>query len=250
MAGDWAAHDRRLVTRDQIVTGVAFAAPGAGATLLHVPDVPPGRYRVDVSGAIPDETLTLEAGREAWPIWSWKAGSPNDAPEFTLVTPVHSLRVIGSSTPARARQVRLFAVAPFQATSSSNAVAIRVTRYGRWFVYSLDRWSHLETGGFWTTGHRTTQIVVADIDGMSASYALQLEAGPRDVAVRIGDARGVQDIALAAGQRTQVVVPAASVVAPLAISVQGGFDAASAFANRADRRRLGVWVSIASTNGR
>lgn len=240
------SREGRFVQRDEVLAGLAFEAPGFdNSTLLVVPDIPPGRYRIGVSGAAQDPRtrLTLELGRDAWPIWSWNAASASEAPDFVLVTPVHSLRVLGRPPQPRMLRVRLLADARGQSTVAED-VALRVTRYTRWLVYSLDRWTYMETGGFWTAGDRSARIVVAEVNGMSDAYALQLEAGPAAVQVRLRVGHHTQEVGLDAGHRTRVVVPAMSSPAPLDVAVRGGFDAASAFSNPADRRWLGVWVSI------
>lgn len=230
--------------RNRLLSRMAFAMRGSDASeLLSVAEVPPGRYRIEASGVSSRSPVRLELGRDAWPSWSWDAAGPGAAPEFVLVTPVHSLRVVGESPLPPALEVRVVADARARPIATDET-ASRVTRYGRWLVYSLDSGSHMETGGFWAAADRATRLVISDVGGTSPAFALSLEAGPAGVVIQVRGPFGAEDRVIAAGARTRVDVPAAASPAPIEIAVQGGFEAGAAFANRADRRRLGVWVAV------
>lgn len=237
-----------FVEREQVLSRIAFAAPGVEPrTLLRIADVPAGRYSIDASTAAPGESLSLEVGRDAWPLATWAPAVDGRAGlELALVTPVHSIAV-RSSVPAPVSRVRLRRLAGFP--QALREPALRVTRYGQWLVYSLDRWSYVETGGLWIAGDRTSSIVVADVEGRSAGFELQLEAGPSPVRLEATRAAWTAEIDLAPGERRRLGVPQSDGPAPVALTVAGGFRAATAFGTRGDGRWLGVWLSLAEASG-
>jgi hypothetical protein len=236
----------QLASREQVLSRIAFAAPGPNPRIaLRVADLPPGRYAIETPTPAPPETLSMELGREAWPLMTWDA--TQGAAEVTLVSPVHSISVTSSlpESPSRMRLRWLGSVA-----DAAGEPALRVTRYGRWLVYSLDPWSYVETGGFWTAGDRTTRVIVADETGRSDAFHLRLEAGASPVRVRLQRGGWSQGFDLGPGQRHSLTVPSSASHLPLSLHVNGQFRAADAFGDRADGRSLGIWAAITDTAGR
>jgi hypothetical protein len=196
------------------------ASPGAySRTLLNVPWVPAGRYRIHVQpepGSDGDTTLSLEVGRDAWPLWTWRASRVAEASESALVMPVHSVSVRGEARSPRAATV-LLQPGRQLGKPEPRSVAERVTRYGRWLVYSLDRYSYMERGGFWCAGDRVSRVVVADVNGARDSYVLALEAGPAPVRAPITSVKAHHDVRLSAGERARLQMPADPEVAPVSL---------------------------------
>jgi hypothetical protein len=250
-----------LVERRDLISRLSFRAPGRDdSTLLFVPRVPAGSYRISadtvggevdrnisdtVSGEV-DPVLALELGRGAWPSWTWQAGRLTDAPSFTLVLPLHSLTVRTTSAGAR-RGIRLQVRAPLSHhTSSSQFVAERVTRYGELLFYSLDTATFVETGGFWLAGDREARFLVADGDGSAIASTLRVEAGPSPVTLRVQIAAGSVDrlVSLSAAERTSIEIPRMVQPQVVSVRVEGGFSAAQAFQQPGDGRWLGAWATV------
>jgi hypothetical protein len=219
-----------VITPDDVVSRLRFAAPADDHLVLLAPRVPAGHYRVIVEddGRNGATTFALELGRDAWPVETWT--SREQAPEFNLALPIHSVRVV-AATASRSRAVRLQVHGVNR--SSSLPVAQRVTRYGPLDVYALDAAPAMETGGFWLPGNRRTPVVVTDRTGNAPSMVLALESSePVSVRVSRGTWQDIRDIA--ASTRAELVVPAGETLAPIHIEVSG------------TNKRLAVWVTVAT----
>jgi hypothetical protein len=208
--------------------------PTQPPTLLYVPNLPAGEYELSTSSPASAGILRLEVGREAWPLATWAPGDP--APVLTLDAEVHSVRVLGNAPPGTAGWLRPRRVEP----SPPRGQARRVTRIGDVVVYSMDDDSYPDPAGVWTSGNRSTRLLLA-AGGRAAPIDLHLEAGPAPVEVSVASGSRVERVTLAAAATRDVALPApeASGVYDVRIDVRGGF-AAAALGNPSDARTLGV----------
>jgi hypothetical protein len=204
-----------FTARDRVLARLSFAAPGRRDEALVVPRIPPGTYRVESGrSGEPGTLLALELGRDAWPAWTWAASAPETSPEITLAAPVHSL-VVRARPAANAPPVRLRVIrGATEDAARHTEAAVRVTRYGRWLVYSLDTSTAMETGGFWVEGGHPARILVADTTGRSDAVTLRVEAAAGSpVTLRIrseADSEAAAEVALEPQARRDVPLPASA----------------------------------------
>ena len=227
---------------DDLVSGVRLGTPESisirAPVLLHVPNLPAGRYQIRVEPPVAAAAvLRLELGREAWPFAVWTAAEP--PPPLVVQAAVHSVRVLGDTPGAEVW------LEPRHLDHTRPAgQARRVTRYGPLAVYSMDDDSYPETTGLWTGGDRSTRLLVAT-GPATAAIEVTIEAGPVPVEVGLTTSNHAERIALSAGGhgRVRLEAPSTGPVVDLGVAVRGGFPAA-ALGNAADSRLLGVWLSF------
>ena len=207
-----------MTSPGDVIRRLRFSAPGDGRLIFLAPRVPAGHYRliVDKARAEGATTLSLELGRNAWPLQTWTTNQP--APELNLSLPVHSIRVVadnaGPAYPAVRLQVDRVDRTPGHPT------ALHVMRYGSLNVYALDSAATMETGGFWLPARRRTAFVVTDVDGKAPSMVLTLESADT-VTVQVSRGAWHQKQHLRAGSRVEVVVPASDPLQALTFDVSG-----------------------------
>ncbi len=209
---------RGVTSPDDVIGRLRFSAPADGRLTFLAPRVPAGHYRliVDNAGAEGAMTLSLELGRNAWPLQTWTTNQP--APELNLSLPVHSIRVLADSARPTYPAVRL-QVDRVDRTSG-HPTALHVTRYGSLDVYALDSAATMETGGFWLPASRRTAFVVTDVGGKAPSMVLTLESADA-VTVQVSRGAWHQEQHLRAGARVEVVVPASDPLQALTFEVSG-----------------------------
>ena len=227
---------------DDLVSGVRLGTPESipirAPVLLHVPNLPAGRYQIRVD---PHSTaaaaLHVELGRDAWPFAVWTTGDP--PPALTVHAAVHSLRVLGDAPGAEVwLETRHLDRTP------PAGEARRITRYGALAVYSMDDDSYPETTGLWTGGDRSTRLLLA-AEPATTAVDVTIEAGPVPVEVGLTTSSRADQIALSAGEhrRVRLEAPSIDAVVDLGVAVRGGFPGA-ALGNTADSRSLGVWLTF------
>ncbi len=184
--------DRVAPDFDEVLSALAFGSPESydPRILLHVPNPPAGRYRIEVAPRDDDRSLagslTLQADREGNRLWVWPLASPDEAPSLTTVIPVHSFRVIATDATAAERvSVRLRPLGRDGLPKVGAKRAEQVARFGDALVYFLDPGVAVESGGFWLVANRQTAIVCTTLDGSRGCRELSSEAGDQAVRVRV-----------------------------------------------------------------
>jgi hypothetical protein len=219
-----------VVSLDAVLGRLRFTAPVDQRIVFLAPRVPAGHYRLLVENGPgqPTTTLSLELGRDAWPIHTWTADAR--APEIRLALPVHSVRVIADTTSSNLPEVRLEVTRVDQL--SIQPTALHVTRYGALDVYALDSSPTMETGGFWIPGNRPVAVVVSDQDGNAPAMVMTLESA-ESATVRLVRGPWKRELSLHPGVRTQVAAPASTPLSALSFEISGTSS------------RQAVWVAVA-----
>jgi hypothetical protein len=223
MTGPWPL----VVSRDTLVSALDIAMPAdaAASTLLHLPFVPAGRYRIHVeppprgAGAPPAPSLDLELGRDARPYATWPADAPDRAPAFVLAAPIWSVRVAahGQERPwTGAVRLQPLLVTP----ASVPGFAVRATRYADLVVYALDTYSRAEADGLRLTTDRTAHLLVTDLSGEAVSYALTLTSDTAGMTVRVERGAFNRTVHIEdADREVRIAVPAADGAADPVVTV-------------------------------
>jgi hypothetical protein len=218
-----------VIPASDVVTRLSFRAPADDRVVFLAPRPPAGRYRLIVDNpTAKGATLSLELGRDAWPIRTFPENER--VLEFTLALPVHSIRVVADRPGASPPIVRL-EVDRIQ-HRSTDPTALRVTRYGKLDVYALDSAPAMETGGFWIPIDRPTDLVVSDQDGNTPAIVLTLESETGATA-RVSRGGWRQDNYLSPGASSEIVVPGSETALPLRFDISGAGT------------RQAVWVTVA-----
>jgi hypothetical protein len=219
-----------VTSPDTVLGRLRFAAPADERILFLGPRIPAGHYRLVLENitAEPPTTLSLELGRNAWPIETWTAATPTL--EFSLALPVHSVRVVADTAAPNLPDVRLEVNRVRR--RSTLPTALHVTRYGSLDVYAFDSAPTMETGGFWIPGNRHVAVVVSDRDGNAPAMVVTLESA-ESAAVRLARGPWQQEHSVRAGTRTQVRVPASAPLSALSFEISGTSS------------RQAVWVAVA-----
>jgi hypothetical protein len=215
-------------------------APASADTLLFIPWLPAGEYRLVVEDASSlSGIVSVSIGMTAQTTETWTfAGEPGGDTQKTLRLPslVHSVTIRGDDE-AR-RTIARLALRPLAASTHGPAdgYVIRAARYGAARAFFLDDGAYMEPGGIWTRADGEARFVLGGAPARQW-LSVDLQAGPVDteVVLQAGDAS--RTLALAPGDRRRLSLPADE---PITITTNGGFRPVDVDAQATDRRRLGV----------
>jgi hypothetical protein len=217
-------------------------------TLLFLPEVPPGSYRVRLKRR-PNARgqIVLGVGRATMPFAQWSlTDDPNDRFPFDLV--VHASSLVVNADDDAARSVDEVTLVPARRSKETPTVEGRArdaARYGSSVVYALDDRIWLEPGGFWVSGERQPDVIVATDQPVGA---LQLEAlnGPIVNRLRISAGAWSSDHRLAPDERWPIRVPAVGPRQAFVVNfdVERGFRAVDVDPQSRDHRYLGCWIAV------
>jgi hypothetical protein len=226
-----------VLWRVPIVAGVDRAR----GVLLHVPSVPAGQYVV-APVAPPTAPLEIELGRDAWPVHQWRPGQ-HDARGLALALPVRAVRV---TAPAGSSDRVELLVKRLLPPDVARPLAWRAHVWRDITVYEMEPTAYVESGGFWIPADRAVHVAFSLGDAPTAPR-LELEGGARDVRVTLSRHDVHREIEMRARTRVVIDTPGdvARPFAPFTIAVAGGFVAEELAPGSGDRRRLGVYVTIA-----
>jgi hypothetical protein len=209
-------------------------------TLLYLPWVPAGHYRVVVVGGPSlSGRVTVSIGMtsqtiEQWPLEGERGGDTRRV----LILPelVHSVTIHGDED-AR-RTITRLALRPLETTTKRRPtdLVIRAVRYGAVRVFFVDDGAFAEPDGIWTRADGETSFFLS-ADHAPQRVDLDLQSGPveTDVTLQAGTWRSA--VTLAANERRRVLVP---VDQRITVTTTGGFRPADVDPEATDQRRLGV----------
>ncbi|HYE85207.1 MAG TPA: hypothetical protein VEA16_02540, partial [Vicinamibacterales bacterium] len=125
--------------------------------------------------------------------------------------------------------------------------ALRAIRYGGARAFFFDDWAYPERDGFWTRAGGKAIVVIDADDGHSPSgLPLSITAGAVPTSVRLSTTQWEELLTLDAGQKQDVVLPAAGGHRwTLTIQSGAGFRPSAREPGNRDVRELAAWIALA-----
>lgn len=213
--------------------------------------LPAGDYEIAALSQPTPDVMLFSVGRNDPPIETVAvdALSPQDRsrPPFRLHLPVTvrtlNLRVDG---PAPDTDTDLTILPVALGNPPTGKAAIRAARYGRARAFFFDDWSYAERDGFWTRADGTTDVLI-DMPELTApsSLPVSITAGAVATTVRLASGAWNESLALDAGQKRELLVPAGGDTTwQLRISSGAGFRPSEREAGNPDVRALAAWIAF------
>ena len=244
----------RRLDREAVLASFRIESPARGleggmgrneASIVALPAIPAGRYRIVPQARAPGGWLIVGIGQDQFALRSEPLAYPPVPIEIDLPVGVRSLSVRGDED---ARRVVLgVAVEPLalvpEAARLSDRLARRALRYEDVSVFFLDDSAFAEPDGLWIGGARESQIVIA---ADTARDAIRLHLRNAPVANRIVLRSGAwrEELTLAPDEKRQLeltLVPGRA-EALLTVSSAAGFRPTDVDPTSRDVRFLGVWI--------
>lgn len=218
--------------------------------LLAWAGAPAGVYRLAPESVMAASgTLTVSVGRSPVPVETWTLDPSSRLVPRTLRLPCLADALVIQGDEAAVRSIRRLALEPTANWSSRpcpvDGVIDRGARYKTTTVFTFDRRTHLEPGGWWIEGATTSTLVLLP-DGRPSSVRLVVKNGAVANAVALESGRWMANLTLAAHEDRLVEIPygAAQLGLPLTVRVATGFRPADTDPSSQDSRFLGCWLEI------
>jgi uncharacterized membrane protein YeaQ/YmgE (transglycosylase-associated protein family) len=219
--------------------------------------LPAGEYRVRLTRpatALADTTLSLQIGRSGPALERWDVAGPEW--EHRLVLPIDAVLVGFRRQPDLDTTDGTLQIRPLNVVGEGRRIARpQVTgarRYGAVSAFFHGDQVFPEPAGVWTRGRATAQVTYATSGNSSAAIAIVVRCGPAADRVRLSTPGWSQQLVIEPGGEARVAIPTTALpgldvrVAPLEISVNGGFVPADVDRTSTDRRFLGCWIAVGS----
>jgi hypothetical protein len=218
-------------------------------TVVALPDIPAGRYRLrlvsDGGGAsgtimigIGQDQFALRTQTIAWPAQPIDVDFPVDVRALVVRADEDARRAIG-----RVLVEPLSIVGP--GARLTDAVARRAVKYATASVFFLDEQSFAEPDGFWLGGSRESSFVVQP-DRPSGSVTLLVRNAPVDNRVTLVSGQWREELSLAPNEERHIQMPLGpgQTAALVTATVTSGFRPSQSVPDSRDQRFLGAWVSF------
>ena len=207
--------------------------------------VPAGVYQLRFRLVTPDQgQATVTIGSSAAPLRILTL-LPLTAQSFTVTLPAgaSALTVVpDEGLWAAGGTVELM---PFELRTEPKAFALATQRYESIEAYFMDAHAYPEAQGFWVEGGQATDVILVPPPGQQAPR-LALRNGNAANVVSVASGRWQQRVELQIGQERELVLPVPDANGQIQVRVESasGFMPATVTAGSADRRILGVFVSV------
>jgi hypothetical protein len=215
-------------------------------TLLHLTEVPAGRYYVRVTArANAGGEITLGIGAASAHAARWRLTGPAGVFPVTLPIVASILDVRADEDAVRSiEQVALTPAADVRVAPIPGR-ARDAARYGSTVVYATDNRVLLEADGFWVLGERQPDVVITT-DAARSAVTLEIRNGQVANRVRLRTGRWSSEHAFAPGELWSASVPTADHNAATVVNifVERGFRPAQFDAASTDHRLLGCRIVI------
>jgi hypothetical protein len=198
------------VSLDETRTHLTIVPPRGGSnSLLQLPELPAGDYRVNVSpvsGGRGQVTVKIGRGTNA----AWQGAVSATAPPLTVRLPV-TASFVTVEADAEAGPIDRLELVPLPRSRDAPDPAARArdaVRYGSIVAFSLDNRVELDATGFWVLGWRQPEIILQP-DSATVAIRLAVRNVGVDNRVRISAGRWSTERALAPDELWPVTVPVA-----------------------------------------
>jgi hypothetical protein len=186
------------------------------------------------------------------PLEEWRVSGP--AWDSRLVLPIDAIFVGFRPSAGLASGDGELRLTPLQVVDEGSRVqrppVLGGHRYGATTVFFHDDAVVGESTGFWTPGRATTQLTFASSGDAERPVNLVISCGPVANRVRLTAPQFQDDVALEPGVERPITVPTMDVpglharIAPLDMSIEGGFVPSDFDRASADRRLLGCRIRL------
>ena len=236
--------ERRTLSQDELLDALAFQVPRSGARINRVPA---GDYKVHANlGSI--EPVSMFVGRNDPPIEAPRAEDlRDDRSSFRLRLPV-TVQTLNFTKPGEVPEdgpMLILRPVAFRSPADSRN-AVRANRYGHARAFFFDDWAYPERDGFWTRADGSATVVIDTDEGTRLSgLPITITAGAVPTTIRLSIGTWNESLSIAAGQKQDVVLPAAESGAwPLRIRSGQGFRPSERDRASRDVRLLAAWIAI------
>jgi len=207
-------------------------------SLVELPALAPGRYRLTTGGPLPG-ALALRVGRSGLEWRRLEAGTEPAALDLDVPVALPGWAAWPADPSAEWPALTIAPLA-LQPSAVGGAVARQVVRYGAHDVFFLDDESYPEAPGFWVRPGLSRVV----IGGTTAPVALLVRNVPVPNRAELVAGGWRQTLDLAPGQEVRVEVPRAGLATLLEVRAAAGFRPFDGDHRNRDVRLLGVWISI------
>ena len=236
--------ERRSLSRESYLEALAFKVEERRARINRLPA---GDYRVHASHDS-SEPVVMFVGRNDPPIEMPRADDLyEDRSGFRLRLPVTAQTMNFTTAGSGPEDGPVLVVTPVATRRPvTGGHAIRANRYGHARAFFFDEWAYPEKDGFWTRADGSATVVIDTDQGTRQSgLPISITAGAVPTTIRVAVGNWEESFALAAGQKQDVVLPAADSGAwALRIRSGAGFRPSERDPGSRDVRSLAAWIAI------
>jgi hypothetical protein len=233
----------RAVGKDGFLAALAFDVASPRQRINRLPS---GEFKISASQR--GGSVSMFVGRNDPPIEAPQADDlRDDRAGFRLRLPVtlQSLN-FGSSgeIPAGGGWLRITPVSVWRPLVDRNAM--RAIRYGHARAFFFDDRAYPERDGIWTRADGVARVVIDSDAGVKQSgLPISITAGAVPTTVHLSIGEWEESLALAAGQKQELTLPAAADGTwPLSIRSGHGFRPSEREPGNRDVRLLAAWIAI------
>jgi len=216
--------------------------------------LPAGDYRLRLlrrgNSALAGTTLSLQVGRSGPPLEHWDVVGP--VWEHRFVLPIDAALVGFRAQPDLGKGDGELQLTPIHIVDEGRRIArpsvIGAQRYGTMTAFFHDDRVFAEPNGYWTRGRANARVTYAVNAESPVTIDIVVRCGPVANRVTLSTPDWEEHLVLERGVARHVAIPTRVLpdlgvrLAPLEISVQGGFVPADLDSRTADRRFLGCWI--------
>lgn len=215
--------------------------------------LPAGTYRIDVLFSERDDRerpLSLQVGRAGPPLDTWRVHADPEQPFSASVWLPVNASFVGLRGPVELeRAIGLITITPITVVDAGARpivpVVVAAAHYGGASLFFHDDRMYPEPGGFWTLGHRTSDITVATPSERSSRVVLRIHSGGKENSATFSTFDWSRRVSFVPGEAVEVELPAmAGGVVPLRIAVDDGFYPRDLDPSSTDQRFLGIWIEV------